>query len=84
MKEDGREEEEAPVARHLLFLLQIGTMGRRRPISHRIRDDKIRTMRNELRFILRSVEFSICDTFRKIFSSSFSFSSDESNVDAEA
>jgi hypothetical protein len=27
-------------------------------------------MRKELRFILLSVEFSICDTFRKTFSSS--------------
>ena len=41
-------------------------------------------MRNELRFILRSVEFSICDTLRKIFSSSFSFSSDDSSADADA
>ena len=42
------------------------------------------TMRNELRFIRRSVEFSICDTFRKILSSSFSFSSDERSADADA
>lgn len=41
-------------------------------------------MRKELRFILRSVEFSICDTFRKIFKSSFSFSSDDRSADADA
>ena len=41
-------------------------------------------MRNELRFMRRSVEFSICDTFRKIFSSSFSFSNEERSADADA
>lgn len=42
------------------------------------------TMRKELRFILRRVEFSICDTFRKIFKSSFSFSSDAKSEEADA
>ncbi len=41
-------------------------------------------MRNELRFILLSVEFSICDTLRKTFRSSFSRSREESSRDAEA
>ncbi len=33
------------------------------------------TIKNELRFILRSIEFSIWETLRKILKSSFSFSS---------
>ncbi len=41
-------------------------------------------MRNELRFILRRAEFSICETFRKILSSSFSLSREDSSRDAEA
>lgn len=44
----------------------------------------IRTIRNELRFILLKVEFSICETLRKILRSSFSFSKVVSNNEAEA
>ena len=39
-------------------------------------------MRNELRFILLRMAFSICDTFRKILSSSFSRSIWARNADA--
>ena len=42
------------------------------------------TMRKELRFILRRVEFSICETLRNIFSSSLSFSREVRRMEAEA
>ena len=44
----------------------------------------ILTIRNELKFILRSIEFSICDTFKKILKSSFSFSKVVRSRDADA
>ncbi len=41
------------------------------------------TMRKELKFILRRIVFSICETRRKILSNSFSFSIAANNVDAD-
>ena len=41
------------------------------------------TIKNELRFIRRSIQFSICETFKKTRSNSFSLSSVVSIKDAE-
>ncbi len=42
------------------------------------------TIRNELRFILLRIVFSICETLKKILSSSFSFSKLANNEEALA
>lgn len=45
---------------------------------------KALTIKKELRFILLSMEFSICETLRKILSNSLSFSKVVSSNEAEA